>query len=152
MWFRRRGRDWHKGQSFVEFALVLPILTILLVGVSEFGFVFYAYVQVSNAAREGARAGSRYIYDSSGTMEQNDSMRGWGNDSTGIHPNFDYTWQPGRIWVSDAVVKSLGNLPIGTSYLDSGQYSIDGGTVRGSIESSTLPPSPARKTLNLAEH
>ncbi len=128
MWFGRMAKGRCKGQSFVEFALILPILTILLVGVTELGFIFYAYVQVSNAAREGARAGSRYIYDSDGTMEQNDSMRGWGSDFTGIHPSFDYTWQPGRTWVSDAVVKSLGSLPITTSAFDPGQYSVGGGT------------------------
>lgn len=44
-----------KGQALVEFALVLPILLILVFGIIEFGRVFNAYIVVSNASREGAR-------------------------------------------------------------------------------------------------
>jgi len=48
------------GQSLVETALILPLLTLLLLGVVEFGLVLYAHVQVANAAREAARAASLY--------------------------------------------------------------------------------------------
>ena len=48
------------GQSLVEAALVLPILSLLLMGIVEFGFLLYAHVQVANAAREAARAASLY--------------------------------------------------------------------------------------------
>jgi Flp pilus assembly protein TadG len=40
----------------VEFALVLPILLLLLVGIVEFGRVYNAQVSIQGAAREGARA------------------------------------------------------------------------------------------------
>ena len=40
----------------VEFALIVPILLLLLVGIIEFGFVFSAQVSIQGAAREGARA------------------------------------------------------------------------------------------------
>ncbi len=50
-----------EGQSLVEFALFVPILALLLSGLSAFGFLLYAHVQVANAAREGARAGSLYL-------------------------------------------------------------------------------------------
>lgn len=49
------------GQAAVEMALLLPVLLILLFGIILSGFTFYAFIQVSNAAREGARAGSVYI-------------------------------------------------------------------------------------------
>ena len=49
-----------RGQAAVETALLLPILVILLFGIIMSGFTFYAFIQVSNAAREGARAGSLY--------------------------------------------------------------------------------------------
>ena len=39
----------------VEFALILPILLLLLVGIMEFGFLFHEYLVVTHAAREGAR-------------------------------------------------------------------------------------------------
>jgi hypothetical protein len=50
-----------RGQSLVEFALALPLLVLLLYGLAEFGFLLYAHVQVANATREGARAGSLYL-------------------------------------------------------------------------------------------
>ncbi len=43
------------GQSAVEFALVLPILLILLCGIIDFGWVYYNQITLNNAAREGAR-------------------------------------------------------------------------------------------------
>jgi Flp pilus assembly protein TadG len=46
------------GQSAVEVALLLPGLIILLMGMIAAGMAFYAFIQVTNAAREGARAGS----------------------------------------------------------------------------------------------
>lgn len=44
-----------KGQSMVEFALVLPILLMLLLGIAEFGWLFNAKITITSAAREGAR-------------------------------------------------------------------------------------------------
>jgi len=49
-----------RGQAVVETALLLPILALLLVGIVEMSFILYAHVQVSNAAREAARAASLY--------------------------------------------------------------------------------------------
>jgi len=42
----------------VETALMILIVLLLLMGIIQFGFLFYAYARVSNATREGARAGS----------------------------------------------------------------------------------------------
>lgn len=58
-------RKAQAGQSAVEFALILPILVLLLMGVFDFGRAFYYYSVVANSAREGARAG---IY-SAGTSD-----------------------------------------------------------------------------------
>lgn len=44
-----------RGQSLVEFALLVPILILLIFGLFDFGRAIYAYNAVSNAAREGAR-------------------------------------------------------------------------------------------------
>src|SRR5207249_360536 len=56
-----RPASWRRsGQSMVEMALLLPILTLLLLGVIEFGFILYAHVQLANAAREAGRAASLY--------------------------------------------------------------------------------------------
>lgn len=45
------------GQSLVEFALVLPLLLLILSGIFQFGSIYNDYVVLQNAAREGARAG-----------------------------------------------------------------------------------------------
>jgi hypothetical protein len=42
------------GQAFVEFALVVPIMMVLLLTVLDFGRLFYSQIAISNAAREGA--------------------------------------------------------------------------------------------------
>lgn len=51
----RSPREGRRGQSLVEFALVLPILLILLLGILDFGRAIFAYNSVSNGARSGAR-------------------------------------------------------------------------------------------------
>ena len=44
-----------KGQTLVEFALVLPVLMLLVFGMLEFGRVLSTWLIVHNGAREGAR-------------------------------------------------------------------------------------------------
>ena len=48
-----------RGQSLVELALVLPLLILLLAGIADLGRAFFSYIEITNAAQEGARAGSR---------------------------------------------------------------------------------------------
>jgi Flp pilus assembly protein TadG len=43
------------GQSLAEFALVLPILLALVIGIFEFGRAWNVYQVLTNATREGAR-------------------------------------------------------------------------------------------------
>jgi len=45
------------GQAMVEFALVLPLLLLVMFGIVEFGRLFFSYAMVSAASREGARYG-----------------------------------------------------------------------------------------------
>ena len=45
----------HRGQSLVEFALVLPIFLLVLMGLFDLGRGVYAYITINNAAREAAR-------------------------------------------------------------------------------------------------
>ena len=46
-----------RGAAVVEFALILPILLILLVGTIDASLAFYDKAVITNASREGARAG-----------------------------------------------------------------------------------------------
>ena len=43
------------GQTMVEFAIVLPVLCLLLFGVIQFGILFNNYITLTDAVRAGAR-------------------------------------------------------------------------------------------------
>jgi PKD repeat protein len=51
---RRRRAHRSRGQSLVEFAMILPIMLLFLAAVVDLGRVFYATITLNNAAREGA--------------------------------------------------------------------------------------------------
>lgn len=51
--FRRRPPE--RGAAAVEFALILPVFVLLIVGMLEFARAYNAQISVTNAAREGAR-------------------------------------------------------------------------------------------------
>ena len=72
---RRRSRSRAEGQSLVEFALVLTPLFLILLGIVQFGFIFNAYITITNATREAAREASIYVYDQTLTQGQNDAAR-----------------------------------------------------------------------------
>jgi Flp pilus assembly protein TadG len=54
MSFCRRLRC-EKGAELIEFALVFPLLLLVVFGIMDFGLLFQRYEAVTNAAREGAR-------------------------------------------------------------------------------------------------
>jgi len=51
-----------KGVASVEFAIVLPLLLLLVFGIIESSIFFYDKTMITNASREGARAGIVYSY------------------------------------------------------------------------------------------
>lgn len=51
-----------RGAAAVEFALILPLLVVLLFGIIEFSILFYNKAMITNASREGARAGIVYNF------------------------------------------------------------------------------------------
>lgn len=53
--FRRSSWGSDSGAAAVEFALVFPILILILIGIIEYGSVFNAQLMLTSAAREGAR-------------------------------------------------------------------------------------------------
>jgi len=54
----RKRSTSESGASAVEFALVLPLLLSVLFFAIDFSWMFYADLQVANAARDGARFGA----------------------------------------------------------------------------------------------
>jgi Flp pilus assembly protein TadG len=50
-----RAKKDESGAAAVEFAIVLPVLLLLVFGIIEFGLLFNRYITVTHAAREGVR-------------------------------------------------------------------------------------------------
>lgn len=66
---RAERRALTRGQSLVEFALVVPILLLIFAGAADMGRIFYTFVAIENAAKEGALYGARYpLCDSASTL------------------------------------------------------------------------------------
>ncbi|NLJ31875.1 MAG: pilus assembly protein [Clostridiales bacterium] len=59
-------RENEKGQAMVEFALVLPILILLVCGIIDFGWIYSNQITVTNACREAARYSSVHLMDNDG--------------------------------------------------------------------------------------
>lgn len=64
-----------EGQNLVEFALLLPVLLYILMGIIQFGLIFAVYVTINNSVREAARWGSIYVHDNTITVTNNDVAR-----------------------------------------------------------------------------
>jgi Flp pilus assembly protein TadG len=54
---RVTGRTADRGQSTVEFAFVLPLFLLLILGTIEFGWAVYTHTTLMHAAEEGVRRG-----------------------------------------------------------------------------------------------
>ena len=50
-----RAHAQERGQSLVEFAIILPVLLLLVLGVVDLGMGFKTYITLTNASREGVR-------------------------------------------------------------------------------------------------
>ena len=46
-----------RGATAVEFAIVFPLLILVMFGIIEFSIILYDKAMITNASREGARAG-----------------------------------------------------------------------------------------------
>lgn len=60
---KSKNNNRKQAQAMVEFALVLPILLLLIFGILEYGRLFFAWISVENAARVGARYASTGRFD-----------------------------------------------------------------------------------------
>ena len=96
-----------------EFALVLPILVVLLFGVIQFGIVFNHYITVTDAVRAGARKGSvaRHLQNPEAAVEQ--SVRGAATDLRQSDLNVSVT----SSWVQGEDVSVTGSYPYSISLL-----------------------------------
>lgn len=56
----RRRRERERGQSLIEFTLLMPLLLLVLLGMAEFGHALNSYLTVVAAARDSARLGAKF--------------------------------------------------------------------------------------------
>jgi Flp pilus assembly protein TadG len=101
-----------KGQSgvaMVEFAVVLPLMLLLILGVAEFGRAFMQYNVLTKSVRDGARHLAQYaLFGSSGTVNidsqlvfETQNLVVYGNSAGAGSPLLD-DFSAGQVAVGDA--------------------------------------------------
>ena len=70
-----------RGQSLVEFALAVPVIILLFMGIFDLGRAIFAYNTVSNAARDGARLA---IVDQRTTAGVSNAAQAAADQATGL--------------------------------------------------------------------
>src|SRR5262245_22457678 len=79
-----------RGQSLVELAISILILIYLLSGAVEFGIAFFQFVQLRDAAQEGALYGALHPSDSAGITARVQGASDSPIDLTTITPSITY--------------------------------------------------------------
>ena len=110
-----------RGQTMTEFAFVLPILIVLMLGIVQFGVAFNNYVSLTDAVRAGARkaAVSRSTSDPAGECRAQVIASAGSLDTTLLAENLTCTssWAPG------AEVRVYADYPYDIKLLDWSVYS-----------------------------
>src|SRR3972149_3548569 len=57
----RQGNE--RGATLVEFAVIFPLIIMLVMGIAEFSLAFKDWLTISHASRAGARAGATAAHD-----------------------------------------------------------------------------------------
>jgi Flp pilus assembly protein TadG len=106
-----------RGQAMVEFALVLPLLLIVLFLMVDFGVGFARWIAITNATREGARYGTVY---------------------TGNNPTVDIT---GKVIDTSNDVLTPGDVKVGYANVDGGDVGVgDSVVVRADYKYTLITP------------
>lgn len=84
-------RRYQQGQSIVEFAFILPILVLFLIGLMYFGLMFSNYVALNNIARDAARSAAMVSAEEYKDVGYNKVRAALSGQSL---PNSTYLWNP----------------------------------------------------------
>jgi Flp pilus assembly protein TadG len=99
----------------VEFALVAPVLFLVLIAIFQFGIAFTDYIQVTNAARDGARKAlvSRSDPNAVSTVQTTVKNSVWSLDKT----QMGITVSPSTPWTSGQSVTVTVTYPYSISIM-----------------------------------
>ena len=94
---KRAELQQERGQTLVEFAMVLPLIAVLLFGVIQFGIAFNNYVTLTDAVRAGARkaAVSRQTSDPVGNATSAVYSSASDLKASNLSVSVSSDWQPG---------------------------------------------------------
>ena len=79
---KRLSRE--SGQSLVEFALCMPLLMIILLGIAEFGWLAYNLIELRNAANAGAHYAAQTVITAADTTGIQTAVNNDAFDFSGI--------------------------------------------------------------------
>jgi len=87
-----------RGQTMTEFALVLPVLALVLFAVIQFGIVFNNYVTLTDATRAGARkaAVGRHLSDPVGSAVAATRASAKDFNQSNLNVSVTSTWTAGE--------------------------------------------------------
>ena len=92
---RIRFRSQH-GQAATEFALILPLLALLLFGVIQFGIVFKNYLTLTDAVRSGSRVAAVSRQHPDRVNRTTSAVRTAAADLSGdLQVSVSSSWEPG---------------------------------------------------------
>lgn len=122
--------EHQKGQSFVEFSVLITILVILLAGVADFGRAYLTILEMRDAAQEGASYGAFAPADFSGVEARvRDTMKDPIDLSDPVsvtivpalsnHPSACAGFDPGTLEPNEIVVTILYQMPVAMPFLGS---------------------------------
>jgi Flp pilus assembly protein TadG len=96
---RRRSIRRERGQTMVEFAIILPVFCLLLFGIAQLGIAFNHWLELTDATRVGARKAAVSRTQSNPTQLAKDATKA---SAGGLNPaltdsqiTVTSTWSPG---------------------------------------------------------
>jgi Flp pilus assembly protein TadG len=120
-----------RGQAMAEFAIILPILLVLLLGIVQFGLVYNNWVTLTDAVRAGARKAAVSRTDSNRNADVITAVKSAATDLSASKLTVDTpvsTWSPGD------TVKVCAHYPYSISLLPGTTWGV---SKSGSLDSCT---------------
>jgi Flp pilus assembly protein TadG len=104
-----------RGQTMTEFALVLPLLVVIVLAIAQFGVAFNNYVTLTDAARAAARTGA--VSRESGSPAGDCQAAGYAAGGNLKNPGTDFVVNCSSSWSSGSDVTVTASYPYSISLL-----------------------------------